>query len=60
MAPKSRLVGAPAKSASPSLVPWLYSELRAPENASVVRSVAVFAAAVAVFASSYAEYLLPP
>jgi hypothetical protein len=43
MAPKSRLAGVPAKSASPSFVPWLYSELRAPENASVVRSVAVFA-----------------
>lgn len=43
MAPKSRLVGPPAKSASPSFVPWLYSELKAPENSSVVRSVAVFA-----------------
>ncbi|TVY29686.1 hypothetical protein LHYA1_G000862 [Lachnellula hyalina] len=37
-----------------------YNTLTAPENASVVRSVAVFGAAVALFASSWSEFLLPP
>jgi hypothetical protein len=37
-----------------------YQTLTAPENASVVRSVAVFGAAVAFFASGWSDLLLPP
>ncbi|KAF7892213.1 uncharacterized protein EAF01_010293 [Botrytis porri] len=37
-----------------------YGALTAPENASVVRSIGVFGVAVAFFASSWSEYLLPP
>jgi hypothetical protein len=38
----------------------IYKEVMAPENQSVVRSFALFGAAVAFFASSWSEYLLPP
>ncbi|KAI1336472.1 hypothetical protein F5Y15DRAFT_418781 [Xylariaceae sp. FL0016] len=37
-----------------------YAALTSPENASVVRSVAVFGGAVAFIASPLAEYLLTP
>ncbi|PKS07472.1 hypothetical protein jhhlp_006076 [Lomentospora prolificans] len=37
-----------------------YSTLTSPENASVVRSILAFGAAVAVLSSSWAELLLPP
>jgi len=37
-----------------------YQTLTSPENASVVRSVAVFGVAVAFFSSSWSEFLLPP
>ncbi|KAH8599302.1 hypothetical protein B0O99DRAFT_504466 [Bisporella sp. PMI_857] len=38
----------------------VYSTLTSPENASVVKSVAIFGAAVAIFSSSWSEFLLPP
>ncbi|KAI9825663.1 MAG: hypothetical protein M1832_001007 [Thelocarpon impressellum] len=37
-----------------------YRELTAPENASVVRSVAIFGVAVAFLHSGLREFLLPP
>ncbi|KAI1204273.1 putative TOM core complex subunit Tom6 [Annulohypoxylon truncatum] len=37
-----------------------YETITSPENASVVRSVAIFGAAVAFLASPWSEYLLPP
>ncbi|KAH6649180.1 hypothetical protein BKA67DRAFT_662095 [Truncatella angustata] len=37
-----------------------YDAITSPENAAVVRSVAVFGAAVAFLASSWADLLLPP
>lgn len=37
-----------------------YEALTSPENASVVRSVAIFGVAVAFFSSSWSEFLLPP
>ncbi|EPE34644.1 hypothetical protein GLAREA_10338 [Glarea lozoyensis ATCC 20868] len=37
-----------------------YSAITAPENASVVRSVAIFGVAIAFFSSSWSEFLLPP
>ncbi|KAI1254518.1 hypothetical protein MGN70_003922 [Eutypa lata] len=37
-----------------------YEAVTSPENASVVRSVAMFGAAVAVLAGPFAEFLLPP
>ncbi|KAF3002183.1 hypothetical protein E8E14_007473 [Neopestalotiopsis sp. 37M] len=37
-----------------------YDAVTSSENAAVVRSVAVFGAAVAFLASSWAEFLLPP
>ncbi|KEY68252.1 hypothetical protein S7711_04783 [Stachybotrys chartarum IBT 7711] len=37
-----------------------YDTLTSPDNAAVVRSIAVFGVAVAFFSSSFAEYLLPP
>lgn len=37
-----------------------YNALTSPENASVVRSVAIFGVAVAFFSSSWSEFLLPP
>ena len=37
-----------------------YAALTSPENASVVRSVVIFGAAVAFFASGWSEMLLPP
>ncbi|CAL3972752.1 hypothetical protein PZA11_004209 [Diplocarpon coronariae] len=36
-----------------------YSTLTSPENASMVRSVAVFGVAVALLSSSWSDYLLP-
>jgi len=38
----------------------VYNTLTSPENASVVRSVAVFGVAIAFFSSSWSEFLLPP
>ncbi|KAI5920966.1 hypothetical protein F4810DRAFT_712981 [Camillea tinctor] len=37
-----------------------YEVLTSPENASVVRSIAVFGAAVTFLASPWGEFLLPP
>ncbi|ATY62677.1 TOM core complex subunit Tom6 [Cordyceps militaris] len=37
-----------------------YDTLTSPDNASVVRSIAVFGAAVAFLSSPFSEFLLPP
>ncbi|KAG0138083.1 hypothetical protein HOY82DRAFT_546330 [Tuber indicum] len=42
------------------LISSFYHGIKSPENASVVRSVAVFAAAAAFLSSSWTDYLLPP
>ncbi|KAI8624950.1 hypothetical protein F5Y19DRAFT_480003 [Xylariaceae sp. FL1651] len=62
MAPK-RIAVEPAGSrsrASKGVIASTYSAITSPENASVVRSVAIFGAAVAFFASPWSEFLLPP
>ncbi|KAI1822150.1 TOM core complex subunit Tom6 [Xylaria intraflava] len=60
MAPK-RLAGEPrSRAPQKSFISSTYSALTSPENASVVRSVAVFGAAIAFFAGPWSEFLLPP
>ncbi|KAH7030727.1 uncharacterized protein B0I36DRAFT_362547 [Microdochium trichocladiopsis] len=58
MAPK-RVESGRAR-AAPGFIGSTYAALTSPENASVVRSVAVFGAAVAFLATSWGEFLLPP
>ncbi|KAA8892942.1 hypothetical protein FN846DRAFT_595326 [Sphaerosporella brunnea] len=53
MAPKSIAVGRRGPTQQPGMISSLYRELRSPENASVVKSVAIFAAAVAVLQSGW-------
>ncbi|KAH9209313.1 TOM core complex subunit Tom6 [Leptodontidium sp. 2 PMI_412] len=62
MAPKRvQVARADARRPAPKgYVSNVYSTLTSPENASVVRSVAVFGVAVAFFSSSWSEFLLPP
>ncbi|KAH8687677.1 hypothetical protein BGZ60DRAFT_522326 [Tricladium varicosporioides] len=65
MAPKATRVSvqradAPRRSNNKGYVSSVYSALTSPDNASVVKSVAVFGAAVAFFSSSWSEFLLPP
>ncbi|KAH8646760.1 putative TOM core complex subunit Tom6 [Xylariales sp. PMI_506] len=57
MAPKGQIAGRPQ---SKGLLSSTYEAVTSPENASVVRSVAVFGATVAFLYSSWAEFLLPP
>ncbi|KAI1442594.1 putative TOM core complex subunit Tom6 [Annulohypoxylon stygium] len=37
-----------------------YETVTSPDNVEVVRSIAVFGAAIAILASPWCEYLLPP
>ncbi|KAI0907908.1 TOM core complex subunit Tom6 [Ustulina deusta] len=62
MAPKRVFIesGTPRSRAPKGVIASTYSALTSPENASVVKSVAIFGAAVALFASPLSEYLLPP
>ncbi|KAI0455827.1 TOM core complex subunit Tom6 [Xylaria acuta] len=61
MAPKRITVQPGSRAAAPKgVIASTYNTLTSPENASVVKSVAVFSAAVAFFASPWSEYLLPP
>ncbi|KAI1421165.1 TOM core complex subunit Tom6 [Xylaria sp. FL1777] len=62
MPPKRVLVesGNPRARAPKGVIASTYSTLTSPENASVVKSVAIFGAAVAFFASPWSEFLLPP
>ncbi|KAA6415504.1 MAG: TOM core complex subunit Tom6 [Lasallia pustulata] len=55
----ARIHAQPASSPRGSLG-GAWTELTAAENQSVVRAVAVFAVAVAFFASSWSEFLIPP
>jgi hypothetical protein len=43
----------------PGYIASIYGELRSPENASVIKSVAIFAVAVAFFQSSWSEFIVP-
>ncbi|GAW25308.1 putative TOM core complex subunit Tom6 [Rosellinia necatrix] len=52
--------GGPRSRAPKSAVASVYAALTSAENASVVKSVAIFGAAVAFFASPWSEFLLPP
>ncbi|KAI2618264.1 putative TOM core complex subunit Tom6 [Hypomontagnella submonticulosa] len=54
--PPKRVTGRSNK----GLISSTYEAFTSPENASVIRSVAVFGAAVAFLASPWSEYLLPP
>ncbi|KAI0407564.1 hypothetical protein F4802DRAFT_594967 [Xylaria palmicola] len=62
--PPKRIVIEPsnprARGAPKGVIASTYSALTSPENASVVKSVAIFGAAVAFLASSWSEILLPP
>ncbi|KAK8148586.1 hypothetical protein MY10362_003807 [Beauveria mimosiformis] len=62
MAPKKVLVERQGRRAAApkGYIASTYDTLTSPENASVVRSIAVFGAAVAILSSSFSEYLLPP
>ncbi|EKD21409.1 TOM core complex subunit Tom6 [Drepanopeziza brunnea f. sp. 'multigermtubi' MB_m1] len=62
MAPKRVQSSRPAPKGGASAAGYLssaYGALTSAENASVVRSVAIFGVAVAFFSSSWSEYLLP-
>ncbi|KAI3316596.1 hypothetical protein HD806DRAFT_517237 [Xylariaceae sp. AK1471] len=61
--PPKRIVVEPASSrprAPKGVIASTYHALISPENTSVVKSVAIFGAAVAFFASPWSEFLLPP
>ncbi|PMD23702.1 hypothetical protein NA56DRAFT_643783 [Hyaloscypha hepaticicola] len=64
MAPKQQRIQVqkadPRRSQPKGYFSTAYNTLTSPENASVVRSVAVFGVAVAFFSSSWSEFLLPP
>ncbi|KAH8808047.1 hypothetical protein F5884DRAFT_790840 [Xylogone sp. PMI_703] len=64
MAPKQQRVvvqrGDGRRGAPKGYVASIYQSLTSPENSSIVKSVAVFGAAVAFFSSSWSEFLLPP
>ncbi|CZR53308.1 probable component of translocase of the outer mitochondrial membrane complex [Phialocephala subalpina] len=64
MAPKQQRIQVakadPRRPAQKGYIASTYQTLTSPENASVVRSIAVFGAAVAFFSSSWSEFLLPP
>ncbi|KAI0390452.1 hypothetical protein F5Y17DRAFT_461763 [Xylariaceae sp. FL0594] len=52
--------GSRAAAAPKGVIAQTYSALTSPENATVVKSVAIFGAAVAFLSSSWSEFLLPP
>jgi len=64
MAPKQQRIvvqkADPRRPAPKGYVASAYNSLTSPENATVVRSIAVFGVAVAFFSSSWSEFLLPP
>ncbi|KAI0439340.1 hypothetical protein F4803DRAFT_49955 [Xylaria telfairii] len=61
MAPKRITVQPSSRAAaSKSVIASTYNTLTSPENASVVKSVAIFGAAIVFFASPWSEFLLPP
>ncbi|KAI0474351.1 hypothetical protein F4859DRAFT_482771 [Xylaria cf. heliscus] len=60
MAPKRITVQPGRTLGSKGVIASTYSALTSPENASVVKSVAIFGAAVAFLASPWSEFLLPP
>ncbi|TPX08089.1 uncharacterized protein E0L32_010289 [Thyridium curvatum] len=62
MPPKRVLVETSSRSrgGSKGVFRQTYDTLTSAENAPVVRSIAVFGVGVAILASSWAEYLLPP
>ncbi|EEH10904.1 hypothetical protein I7I51_04131 [Histoplasma capsulatum] len=62
MAPKQRVVvqSGPVKKRQPeSGLSQIYHTITSPDNASIVRSVLVFGAAVAILHSSLSELLIP-
>ncbi|PSS20587.1 hypothetical protein M430DRAFT_66270 [Amorphotheca resinae ATCC 22711] len=64
MAPKvQRIVvqrGDSRRSAQQGYFASAYNTLTSAENATVIRSIAMFGAAVAFFSSSWSEFILPP
>ncbi|KAL2753961.1 hypothetical protein ACRALDRAFT_1062938 [Sodiomyces alcalophilus JCM 7366] len=63
MAPKRILVersGSSRHRQPKGAIASTYDALTSPENASIVRSIAIFGASVAFLASSWGEFLLPP
>ncbi|EFR04373.1 hypothetical protein MGYG_07381 [Nannizzia gypsea CBS 118893] len=59
MAPKQRVISHPSRGEPRGVVSTVYSELTSSENATVVRSVLIFGAAVAFLQSPFSEWLLP-
>ncbi|KAF8254077.1 hypothetical protein K440DRAFT_618692 [Wilcoxina mikolae CBS 423.85] len=64
MAPKSNQVATSGRRSQqqqqqPGLISSVYKELRSPDNASLVKSVALFAVTVTFFQSSWSEFLVP-
>ncbi|KAI5458875.1 hypothetical protein BGZ63DRAFT_426194 [Mariannaea sp. PMI_226] len=60
MAPKRAYIEKGSRRAPKGFIGATYDALTSSENASVVRSIAVFGAAVTFLASSWSEFLLPP
>ncbi|KAM0186158.1 hypothetical protein ACHAPI_011848 [Fusarium lateritium] len=61
MAPPKRInVGGPGRRAPKGVIGSTYDALTSSENAAVVRSIAIFGAAVTFLSSSWGEILLPP
>ncbi|UNI15311.1 hypothetical protein JDV02_001854 [Purpureocillium takamizusanense] len=60
MPPKRMYVDGPSRRAPKGFVASTYETLTSSENAAVVRSIAVFGAAVTFLSSSWGELLLPP
>ncbi|KAI0189973.1 hypothetical protein EV127DRAFT_511999 [Xylaria flabelliformis] len=61
MPPKRITVQPGSRAPAPKgVIASTYSALTSSENASVVKSVAIFGAAIAFFSSPWSEFLLPP
>ncbi|TGZ85535.1 hypothetical protein EX30DRAFT_337882 [Ascodesmis nigricans] len=57
-APRSRAVASSSRQ-QPGFISSIYREVRSPENAAVIKSIAIFAAAVTVLHSSWSEWFVP-
>ncbi|KAG6001705.1 hypothetical protein E4U21_003908 [Claviceps maximensis] len=60
MAAPKRIHGEKSRRAPKGYLASTYSTLTSPDNAAVVRSIAMFGAAVTFLASPWGELLLPP
>jgi len=59
MAPQNKISSGSRRGQQPGMVTSFYRELRSPENAGLVKSVALFAVAITFLQSSWSGYLVP-